>query len=79
MANLSKRLLHPHPFAQFLQTWSLGQTWQANVVVSLFASVLLGGAVIIEPEEYPVEFFLFALVLCAGLVSLGFARGKSQQ
>jgi hypothetical protein len=57
----------------------LGNSWPAYLVSALFLGLLAGGGVLIEPEEYPLEFTLYALVLVAGYAALGFARGQSTQ
>ena len=59
--------------------WGFGHTWQAYLVGLFFAALLGGGALLIEPDEYPLEFVLYALVLCAGIIGLGLARGQSAQ
>jgi hypothetical protein len=59
--------------------FDLGHSWPAYLAGGLFFGLLVGGGVLIEPEENPMEFAMYFLILAAGFVALGFARGQSTQ
>jgi hypothetical protein len=56
-----------------------GNSWPTYFAGALFLGLLAGGGVLIEPEENPVEFAMYLLILAAGFAGLGLARGQSTQ
>jgi lipopolysaccharide export LptBFGC system permease protein LptF len=68
-----------HSVRQRTLGFNLGSSWPAFLAGALFLGLLFGGGVLIEPEENPMEFAMYLLVLAAGFAALGFARGQATQ
>jgi hypothetical protein len=68
-----------HSVRQRTLGFNLGRSWPAFFAGALFLGLLVGGGVLIEPEENPVEFAMYLLILAAGFAGLGLARGQSTQ
>ena len=57
--------------------WGLPTAWQGWIVIGIFASLILAGAVVLLPSRGPAVFVAYAALLCVVLIVVCWFKGES--